>query len=160
MTVVLLLLTLSALIGFGVGTSFRWPAIAASSVGIAVLSSAALQIQNFGALPGIAIVIACLTLSQMGYLAGSLRPGRLFQEQAPKEPSQDRKGDIGQQQQKPPSTTMSLLQRLQARYPGLYPDGQLRTLQRRLKVWRGQIAHELILSTSPEANSAGQHVAP
>jgi uncharacterized membrane protein len=95
MTVVLLLLALSALIGFGVGTSFRWPAIAASSVGIAVLSSAALQIQNFGALPGIAIVIACLTLSQMGYLAGSLRPGRLFQEHAPKEPSQDRKGDIG-----------------------------------------------------------------
>jgi hypothetical protein len=108
MTVVLLLLTLSALIGFGVGTSFRWwPAIAASSVGIAVLSSAALQIQSFGTLPGIAIVIACLTVSQMGYLAASLRRGRLFQEQAHKEPSQDRKGDIGQQQQKPPSTTMS-----------------------------------------------------
>ena len=107
MTVVLLLLALSALIGFGVGTLFRWPAIATSSVGIAVLSSAALQIQGFGALPGIAIVIACLTISQMGYLAASFRRGRLFQEQAHKEPSQDRKGDIGQQQQKPLSTTMS-----------------------------------------------------
>ena len=60
----------------------------------------------------------------------------------------------------PDLTTRQLLQRLQARYPGLYPDGQLRTLQRRLKVWRGQIARELILSTSAEANSAGQHVAP
>jgi hypothetical protein len=68
MTVVLLLLALSALIGFGVGTSFRWPAIAASSVGIAVLSSAALQIQSFSALPGIAIVIACLTVSQMSFV--------------------------------------------------------------------------------------------
>jgi hypothetical protein len=60
----------------------------------------------------------------------------------------------------PDLTTRQLLQRLQARYPGSYPDGQLRTLQRRLKIWRGQIAHELILSTSAEANSAGQHAAP
>ena len=96
MTAVFLLLSLSALIGFGVGTSFRWPAIAASSVGIAVLSSAILQIQGFGALPGIAIVVACLTVSQMGYLAAaSLRPGRLFQQQAHKEPSQGRNEDIG-----------------------------------------------------------------
>jgi hypothetical protein len=76
MTVVLLLLVLSALIGFGVGASFRWPAIAASSVGIAVLSSAILQIQGFGTLPGIAIVVACLVVSQMGYLAAAaLRTG-------------------------------------------------------------------------------------
>ena len=79
MTVVFLLLALSALIGFGLGTSFRWPAIVASSLAIAVLSSAILQIQGFGTLPGIAIVVACLTVSQMGYLAAaSLRhPGYL-----------------------------------------------------------------------------------
>ena len=77
MTVVLLLLVLSALIGFGVGTSFRWPAIAASSVAIAVLSSAILQMQGFGTFPGIAIVVACLTVSQMGYVAAFLRPGYL-----------------------------------------------------------------------------------
>ena len=53
MAAVFLLLSLSALIGFGVGTSFRWPPIAASSVGIAVLSSAILQIQGFGALAGL-----------------------------------------------------------------------------------------------------------
>jgi hypothetical protein len=103
MAVVLLLLVLSALIGFGVGTSFRWPAIVASSVAIAVLSSAILQIQGVGALPGIAIVVACLTVSQMGYVAAFLRPGRLFQQQAHKEPSQARNEDIGQQHQRPPS---------------------------------------------------------
>jgi hypothetical protein len=60
----------------------------------------------------------------------------------------------------PALTARQLLQRLQAQYPGSYPDGQLRTLQRRLKIWRGQIAHELILGTSAEAGSAGQRVAP
>jgi len=96
MTAVFLSLSLSALIGFGVGTSFRWPAIAASSVGIAVLSSAILQIQGFGALPGIAIVVACLTVSQMGYLAAATRrQDLLFQQQAHKEPSQGRNEDIG-----------------------------------------------------------------
>ena len=96
MTVVLLLFALSALIGFGLGTSFRWPAIVAFSVALAVLSSAILQIQGVGALPGIAIVVACLTVSQMGYLAAvSLRQDLLFQQQAHKEPSQSRKEDIG-----------------------------------------------------------------
>ena len=110
MAVVLVLLALSALIGFGVGTSFRWPAIAASSAAIAVLSSVILQIQGFRTLPGIAIVVACLTVSQMGYVAAFLRPGPLFQEQAHKGPSQGRKEDIGrkeQEHQRPPSATVS-----------------------------------------------------
>jgi hypothetical protein len=69
MTAVIVLLALSALIGFAVGTSFSWLAIAASSTGIAVLSSAILQIQGFGADAGIVIVVACLTVSQIAYLA-------------------------------------------------------------------------------------------
>ena len=110
MAVVLLLFALSALIGFGVGTSFRWPAIAASSVAIAVLSSAFLQMQGFGTFPGIAIVVACLTVSQMGYVAAFLRPGWLFKEQAHKGPSQGRNEEIGrkdQEHQRPPSATVS-----------------------------------------------------
>ena len=110
MSVVLLLLALSALIGFGLGTRFRWPAIVASSAVIAVISSVILQIQGFGALPGIAIVVACLTVSQMGYVAAFLRPGRLFQEQAHQGPSQGRKEDVGrkdQEHQRPPSATVS-----------------------------------------------------
>jgi hypothetical protein len=41
----------------------------------------------------------------------------------------------------------------QARYPGAYPEGQLRTLQRRLKMLRGELAHRLIFATSSEATT-------
>lgn len=34
------------------------------------------------------------------------------------------------------TTAQSLLQEIQARYPGPYPDGLLRTLQRRARLWR------------------------
>jgi hypothetical protein len=111
MTVVLLLLASSALIGFGLGTWFRWPAIAASSVGIAVLSSVILQIHGFETLPGLTIVVACLTVSQMGYLAAaSFRQDLLFQAQTHKEPSPGTSNDIGrndQEHQRPPSATVS-----------------------------------------------------
>jgi hypothetical protein len=110
MTVVILLLALSALIGFGLGTSFRSPAMAASSAAIAVLLSAILQSQGFGALPGIAIVVVCLIVHQMAYVAAFLRPGRLLQERAHKEPSQGRNKDIGhkkQQQPRSPSATVT-----------------------------------------------------
>jgi hypothetical protein len=106
----LILLVLSALIGFGFGTSFSWFAIATFSAAIAVLSSTILHIQGFGALPGIAIVVACLIVSQMAYLAAFLRPGRLFEEQADKEPSQCRSKDIGhkkRQQPRSPSATVT-----------------------------------------------------
>jgi membrane protein implicated in regulation of membrane protease activity len=89
-TGIILLLALSALIGFALGTSFSWFAIAASSVGIAVLSSMILQIQGFSSLPGIGVVVALLTINQMAY---SLTSG-LFEKQADKEPSQGRDGKI------------------------------------------------------------------
>jgi hypothetical protein len=38
-------------------------------------------------------------------------------------------------------TGRELLERLQAEYPGTYSDGLLRTLQRRVKIWRSEIAH-------------------
>ena len=108
MSALIVLLALSALIGFALGTSFSWLAIAASSAGIAVLSSAILQIQGFGALPGIAIVVACLTVNQMAYLAGVFRRSSgLFQKQADEEPSQRRNNDVAgkpHQQQKAPSS--------------------------------------------------------
>ena len=95
MTALIVLLALSALIGFAIGTSFSWLAIAASSAGIAVLSSAILQIHGFGALPGIAIVVSCLTVNQMAYLAGAfLRSKGLSQKQADKEPGQRRNNNV------------------------------------------------------------------
>jgi hypothetical protein len=44
-------------------------------------------------------------------------------------------------------TSRELLQRLQAQCPGVYPNGQLRTLQRRLKDWRRGAAHRMVFGT-------------
>jgi hypothetical protein len=44
-------------------------------------------------------------------------------------------------------TSRELLERLQAQYPGVYPEGQLRTLQRRLKEWRREAAHRMVFGT-------------
>jgi hypothetical protein len=68
MSTIVVLLALSAAIGFALG-SFSWLAIAVSGVALAVLSSVALHIQGFSTFPGIAIVIACLTMNQIAYLA-------------------------------------------------------------------------------------------
>jgi hypothetical protein len=52
-------------------------------------------------------------------------------------------------------TSRELLERLQTEQPGSYPDGQLRTLQRRMKVWRRTMAHRLVFgATSPETTAA------
>jgi hypothetical protein len=44
-------------------------------------------------------------------------------------------------------TSRELLERLQAERPGAYPNGQLRTLQRRLKEWRRDAAHQMVFGT-------------
>jgi len=47
-------------------------------------------------------------------------------------------------------TARELLERLQDEQPGAYAVGLLRTLQRRLKVWRRDKAHELVFgATAP-----------
>jgi hypothetical protein len=107
MSAVTALFALSALIGFALVRSFSWPAIAAASVGLAVLSSVRLQIQGFGAVSGIAIVVICLTLSQVAYLAAVwTRHKHLFDKKAHKEPCDGRDNDVGRkryEQQKAPS---------------------------------------------------------
>ena len=45
-------------------------------------------------------------------------------------------------------TGRELLERLQAEQPGLHPAGLLRTLQRRLKEWRREVAHKLVFGTA------------
>jgi hypothetical protein len=44
----------------------------------------------------------------------------------------------------PTSTGGQLLDRLQETYPGRYPNGLLRSVQRRLKIWRRAIAYALV----------------
>jgi hypothetical protein len=41
-----------------------------------------------------------------------------------------------------------LFERLQAEHPGGYPDGQLRTFQRRLKGWRREAARRMVFGTA------------
>jgi hypothetical protein len=48
----------------------------------------------------------------------------------------------------PERTSLELLLRLQAEHPGRHPDGQLRTLQRRVKAWRRAKAQQMIFGES------------
>jgi hypothetical protein len=48
----------------------------------------------------------------------------------------------------PSRTGRELLARLQVEYPDCYPDRLLRTVQRRLKVWRGEMARALVFGSA------------
>jgi hypothetical protein len=60
---------LGVAIGFTLAR-FTWRAIALSSPALAVLATVVLHRQGFGPLAGIAIIVACLTINQVAYLAG------------------------------------------------------------------------------------------
>jgi hypothetical protein len=47
-------------------------------------------------------------------------------------------------QKDPDATGKALLERLHCEYPGRFPSGQLRTLQRRIKEWRRVMARGLV----------------
>ena len=51
-------------------------------------------------------------------------------------------------------TGRQLLEKLQAEQPNIYPDGLLRTIQRRLKGWRTEQARALVFSYSARLRSA------
>jgi hypothetical protein len=45
-------------------------------------------------------------------------------------------------------TSRELFERLQEQQPDVYPVGQLRTLQRRIKGWRSEVAHKLVFGAA------------
>lgn len=47
-------------------------------------------------------------------------------------------------QEEPEATAKSLFERLNEKYPGQFPEGQLRTLQRRIQDWRRVLARNLV----------------
>jgi hypothetical protein len=53
----------------------------------------------------------------------------------------------------PDRVGMELFARLRAEHPGVFPDGQLRTLQRRIKEWRQAAARHLVFA-SPSQDAA------
>jgi hypothetical protein len=66
----LALLALSALMGLFFGLYFRWIAILISGPILAILLAAVLQRKGFAFFPGVAIIVACLTVSQIAYWIG------------------------------------------------------------------------------------------
>jgi hypothetical protein len=75
MNAIVILLLLSAATGFALGISFTWRAVLISSATIAVISAVLLHSAGFGALPGIAMIVACLTVHQLAYLMGAMSCG-------------------------------------------------------------------------------------
>ena len=57
-------------------------------------------------------------------------------------------------EEEPWRTGRELLEKLQAELPGDYPEGLLRTVQRRLKVWRSEQACALVFTGSSLAYAA------
>ncbi|MCI0657274.1 MAG: hypothetical protein L0170_09415, partial [Acidobacteria bacterium] len=47
-------------------------------------------------------------------------------------------------QEEPDASAKSVLERLEKKYPGQFPEGQLRTLQRRVRDWRRVMARDLV----------------
>ncbi|MHA7888789.1 MAG: hypothetical protein ACX937_15660, partial [Roseicyclus sp.] len=55
----------------------------------------------------------------------------------------------------PSVTGRQLLDRLQLVHPGAYPDGLIRTVQRRLKIWRRESARALVLGDNDTVGASG-----
>jgi hypothetical protein len=70
MNAILFLLAVDTLAGLALGLYFSWLAIVASGIALAVLAAAVLEREGHGALAGIAIIVACLRVNQIAYLAG------------------------------------------------------------------------------------------
>jgi hypothetical protein len=56
-------------------------------------------------------------------------------------------------------TSRELFDRLQREQSGIYPPGQIRTLQRRLKGWRSVVAHKMVFGTATADVNSGTHEA-
>lgn len=61
-------------------------------------------------------------------------------------------------QEEPEATAKSLFERLEQKYPGQFPEGQLRTLQRRIRDWRRVMAQALVHVCQHGEGAAGTPV--
>jgi transposase InsO family protein len=62
-------------------------------------------------------------------------------------------------EQAPDLDAITMLHRLQGEHPGQYPNGLLRTLQRRVQIWRRELAQRLVIGNASEVsfNGAEEH---
>jgi hypothetical protein len=120
MSSILILLALSALSGFVLGTGrFPWSAILVVGAVLAPLSAAVLQNQGFGAVSGISITVACLAMNQAAYVVGAIRANNgptdgsveaLPQQRADDEPHDGRDDDIRSEHKRQPNNQFELAQ--------------------------------------------------
>jgi len=66
-----LLLTIGTLSGFILGRFFSWHAFIVCGPVLPVICAIILQKHGFAWLPGIAVIVGCLCLNQIGYLIGA-----------------------------------------------------------------------------------------
>jgi hypothetical protein len=71
MNAVMVLLVVSAVAGLVAGYYFELGAILVSTVILAIFAAAILQREDFDFLAGIAIIVLCLVVNQIGYLIGA-----------------------------------------------------------------------------------------
>ncbi|WFU72161.1 hypothetical protein [Bradyrhizobium sp. CB2312] len=100
MTIVFCLLLVSGITGLATGLFFRVWALVLVSPAIAILAAIVLQSSNFGFWTGVPIVVSCLLVGQLAYLAGAfhLHRGELsMQDDANGEPGKYSHRHIGDQ---------------------------------------------------------------
>jgi hypothetical protein len=102
MTVAIVLLALSAVVGFALGASFSWPVIVACGIGLATLSASALRVTGFGALSGIAIIVACLAVNQLAYIARVVLVNRVNRRSEEANKSRERRKKAAEARSWPP----------------------------------------------------------
>src|SRR6185437_10001496 len=71
-TVALILVTASALLGLVTGLFFRVPVLVLLTVLIATISAIALRAYGFGFAGGVSITVGCLVICQITYIAASI----------------------------------------------------------------------------------------
>ena len=131
MSSILILLALSALSGFVLGIGyFSWPAILVAGAVLAPVCAVVLQNQDFDALPGISVIVACLTINQAAYVVGRIRaddgpndgPGKaLSQQRANNEPHDGRDDDIRSEHKRQQKTQIKPAQLTNQRQVNLMP---------------------------------------
>lgn len=99
-TVALILLIASALLGFATGLFFRVSILLLLSVLIAAISAISLQADGFGFAGGVSITIGCLVICQITYIAagilmsGSYGDEVLTQQEIDGDPGRSGKHDV------------------------------------------------------------------
>ncbi|MGX1317697.1 hypothetical protein AB7M17_001150 [Bradyrhizobium sp. USDA 377] len=71
MTIAIVLIVASALLGIATGRVFRIWALVMISPLIAVVSAIILRVYDFGMMGGVAVIAICLAVSQLAYFAAS-----------------------------------------------------------------------------------------